>query len=34
MDKFKWLKVMGSAILICVACIDPGNLEGDISGAL
>lgn len=30
MDKYKWFKVLGSAILISVACIDPGNLEGDI----
>lgn len=30
MDKYKWVKVLGSAILISVACIDPGNLEGDI----
>lgn len=31
---FKWLKLIGTAALISVACIDPGNLEGDISGAL
>jgi len=34
MGNLKWLKLVGSAVLISVACIDPGNLEGDISGAL
>lgn len=25
-----WLKVVGGAILVSIACIDPGNLQGDI----
>lgn len=34
MSSSKWFEIVGSAVLISVACIDPGNLEGDISGAL
>jgi NRAMP (natural resistance-associated macrophage protein)-like metal ion transporter len=29
-EETKWWKVIGSAILISIACIDPGNLQGDI----
>lgn len=28
-----WFKVIGSAILVSMACIDPGNLQGDIEVA-
>ena len=33
MNKNKLLKVIGSAILISIACLDPGNLLGDIQAA-
>jgi NRAMP (natural resistance-associated macrophage protein)-like metal ion transporter len=29
-DQIRWWKVIGSAVLISIACIDPGNLQGDI----
>lgn len=29
-DQIRWWKIIGSAILISIACIDPGNLQGDI----
>ena len=31
--KVNWLTLMGSAIIISIACIDPGNLQGDIQVA-
>ena len=29
-DNKKWFKLIGSAILVAIACIDPGNLQADI----
>lgn len=28
--EIKWIKVVGGAVLISIACLDPGNLLGDI----
>ena len=33
MNKVNWFKIMGSSILISIACLDPGNLLGDINVA-
>ena len=35
MDKqVHWIKIVGSSILVSIACIDPGNLVGDIDVAI
>ena len=31
--KIRWITLIGSAIIISIACIDPGNLQGDIQVA-
>ncbi len=31
LEKYQWFKLVGSAILISIACLDPGNLEGDMN---
>ena len=31
--KNHWARVIGTAILISIACLDPGNLIGDIEAA-
>ena len=33
MNKVNWFKIMGSSILVSIACLDPGNLLGDINVA-
>ncbi len=30
MSKKQWMQIVGSAVLISIACLDPGNLLGDI----
>ena len=33
LHKNHWARVIGTAILISIACLDPGNLIGDIKAA-
>lgn len=33
MEKHQWSQIIGGAVLISIACLDPGNLLGDIQAA-